>query len=259
MMNQTSVVLALVALLLVSSSSAFQVQRTSSSTSSSKLYNVIRGEELDGAPFDQLSGGIRLAMETAVKAKGDIKHGPGKADAKLNELIRYNKMTLVEESQVVSALGKVNGSILCKGSGKESYQDPGSGTEKIVILAPRQAIKDALNEAGSASTANELILNFLGGDDLIMKEVIEAANELVLDLDAATSTKIRFNSISHSSIPAGTCTIATVVKSKGKEGESSSSGADLSGVEKAIANGDVYFHVGKWYTVEESEINTSEA
>ena len=255
-MNQktTSIVLAFLALFLTSAW-AFSIQRTAPSVSSSSQLHVIRGEGEDGEQFDQMSGGVRLAKEAVIKIKGEVKHAPGKADAKPVDLLRYNKMTTVDESQVKSVLDKVNGSILCKGSGKEMYKDPGSGTDKIVALAPHEAIKDALNEAGSASKAGALVLNFLGGDDMIMMEVCQAANELVLDLDAATKTKIRFHSLSHSSIPAGTCTITAVISSS----DDDSSADGLSGAEKAIASGELYFRDGQWYTVEEAEINTSVA
>lgn len=92
-----------------------------------------------------------------------------------------------------------------------------------------------------------MIFNFLGGDDLMLGEVMEAAIELVVMLDIPTNTNISFNSLSHNTIPSGTCTITVVSKAENNDVSS------FSGVEKAIASGEVYARDGYWYTVDESD------
>jgi hypothetical protein len=146
-------------------------------------------------------------------------------------------------------LKNVGSTILCLGQGVEEYKDPGQTTNKVVLYAPVEAIKDAITNAASAMESEKLVFNFLGGDDLMVGEVMEAGSELVLALDIPTKTKISFNSISHKTIPSGTCTI-TVVSVGGQASDS------LSSVEKAVAQGEVYSRDGNWYTVEESDINT---
>ena len=95
--------------------------------------------------------------------------------------------------------------------------------------------------------SQQLVMNFLGGDDLILGQVLDAAQALTLDLDIPTSCKIAFNSCSHASIPAGTCTVTVV--SVGSESSAAS----------GIAAGEVYLRDGQYYTLDEADINTAVA
>ena len=99
--------------------------------------------------------------------------------------------------------------------------------------------------------SENIAINFLGGDDLILGEVLEAANEMVLAMDIPTKTKITFNSMSHNSLPLETCTVTVV--SVGGPAE------DASGVEKSLASGEIYMADGVWYTLDEADINTAVA
>jgi hypothetical protein len=211
---------------------------------------VIRGEGENKEEFDRGQGGVRLAQESVIKITGTVKHTPGSADAEPMDLMRYNNLKKVEESHVNDVLKKIGASIICKGAGKELYKDPGQDTIKEVRLSPSEAIKDALKEAGSAMQAQKLVFNFLGGDDLMMKEICDATNDLVLQLDVATKAKIAFNSICHMSVPSGSCSVTVVAM--GEE-----NGDELEGADKSVANGEVYYRDGNWFTVEESEMITS--
>jgi hypothetical protein len=215
-----------------------------------KLGAMIKGEGEKKEEFDRGQGGVRLAQESVIKITGSVKHAPGSSDAQPMDLMRYNNMKKVEESYVNDVLKKVGASILCKGSGNEMYKDPGQDTVKDIRLSPSEAIKDALKEAGSAMQAQKLVFNFLGGDDLMMMEVCDATNHLVLQLDVATKAKIAFNSLCHTSVPSGTCSVTVVAM--GEE-----NGDELKDAEKSVANGEVYYCDGNWFTVEESEMNTS--
>jgi len=216
------------------------------------LYEVIEGMSEKEDPVDEGLGGVRLAQESAIKIVGDIKHKPGNSQSFPMELLRYNTLKQVEESLVQDVLKKTGSFVLCYGQGVELYKDPGETTIKEVYYAPKEAIKDALTNAASAMDSETLVFNFLGGDDLMCGEVLQAANELVLDLDIATKTKISFNSLCHKTIPSGTCAVTVV--SLGNQQEDGSASA---GVEKAIASGEIYLRDGVWYTVEESDINTA--
>jgi hypothetical protein len=202
------------------------------------------------AAVDWGLGGVRLAQESAIKITGEITHKPGKADAQPMELLRYTALNKVEESTVKSAMDKTGSKIICSGQGVEEYKDPGDTLEKIVILAPTEAIKDAFAGAGPAIDCESLVFNFLGGDDLMMGEVLDAAKEMVVMMDIATKAKITFNSLCHESIPSGTCAVTVV-----SLGSSAYEGAG--GVEKSIASGEVYLRDGTYMTVQESEINTA--
>ena len=214
-----------------------------------ELNNVIEAQTEDFVENEEGLGGVKLAKESAVKVVGDIQHKPGKAESSPNDLLRYKNLKSVDESTVQNVLKNVGSTIICSGQGVEEYKDPGQTTNKVVLYAPLEAVKNAITNAASAMESEKLVLNFLGGDDLMVGEVMEAGSELVLALDIPTKTKISFNSISHKTIPSGTCSI-TVVSVGGQASDS------LSGVEKAVAQGEVYSRDGNWYTVEESDINT---
>lgn len=217
-----------------------------------ELNDVIEAQTEDFVQNEEGLGGVKLAKESAVKIVGDIQHKSGKAESFPQDLVRYDNLKTVDESTVQNVLNSVGSTILCLGKGVEDYKDPGQTTKKEVNYAPLEAIKDAITNAASAMESNNLVFNFLGGDDLMVGEVMEAGTELVLALEIPTKTRVSFSSISHKNIPSGTCTV-TVISSDGQSNDS------FSGVEKAVAQGDLYSYDGTWYTVEESDINTAVA
>ena len=222
----------------------------------SELYEVITGEAVEAEAFDIGQGGVRLAEESAIKIKGDVKHKPGQADAQPEELLRYDKLTSVDESKVMDIFSKSDSKIICTGEGKEFYKDPGNSLEKFVQYAPLEAVKDAFTGAAPAIDCTKLVFNFLGGDDLMMGEVLSATNELVVMLDINTRAKISFNSLCHKSLPEGSCTVTVV--SVGDDGaDDEEADQNLSGPDKSIAAGEVYVKDGRWWTVNEADINTA--
>mmetsp|Transcript_40751 Transcript_40751/g.41338 ORF Transcript_40751/g.41338 Transcript_40751/m.41338 type:complete len:261 (+) Transcript_40751:23-805(+) len=234
-------------LLVVTCVTGFTSLINNNNIASSALYNIIEAQAEDYIAPKAGAGGVALAQESVLKVIGDIKHKPGKAETFPETLLRYKDLLTVDESKVQDLLEQVGSTIICTGKGLELYKDPGETTIKEVDYAPTEAIKDAFMNAASAMESTNLIFNFLGGDDLMLGEVMEAANELVVMLDIPTNTNISFNSLSHNTIPSGTCTITVV--SKAEENDVSS----FSGVEKAIASGEVYARDGYWYTVDESD------
>ena len=99
---------------------------------------------------------------------------------------------------------------MATGQGKEWYKDPGESVESIVLLTPFEAVKDAVNSATSAIEEQTIVFNFLGGDDLIIGQVLDATNEAVVNIDIATKADVFFNSMSDSSIPADICTVLVI-------------------------------------------------
>lgn len=217
-----------------------------------KLNNLIEAQTEDYVKNEEGLGGVKLAKESAIKIVGDIQHKPGKAESFPKDLLRYNNLRTVEKSIVQSVLDRMGSKILCSGQGVENYKDPGETTKKEVDYAPLAAIEDAITKAASAAEHNHLVFNFLGGDDLMIGEIMEAGSELVLSLGISTNTKVSFNSLSHKTIPSGTCTVTVV--SLGDQ-----SNGSLSGIEKAVAEGEIYSRDGTWYTVDESDIDKSVA
>jgi len=216
--------------------------------------SVIRGEEENATPFDAGAGGVRLAQQSAIKVSGEVKHKPGSANPKPLELLRYTKLQQVDERIVLG--GEATFKIVCTGRGIENFKDPGDTTEKEVTLAPLDAVRDAMISAGTTQDVDILVCNFLGGDDLMIMEIMNAVEQLVLNLDVKTNTKISFNSLCHTSFPMGETTLMVVGMN---DNASSSDGNDLRGAQASLAKGEVYFHDGNYYTVAKEDIDSAVA
>ncbi|KAL3775934.1 hypothetical protein ACHAW5_011324 [Stephanodiscus triporus] len=219
--------------------------------------SLIKGESYGSEPFDENEGGVGLTKRCAVKVVGISSKEMG-SDAQ--ELVRYDKLQELDISVTKSLMEKANCQLLCRGTGKETYQDPGKSyrvEEKVIRLAPIEAVKDALSSMVSSSSAvtiggegGSVVINFLGGDELIIGEVLEACDLLVDGLELPTTkTKVKFNSISFSDIPSNVCHV-TVIASGGKAG-------GLEGMDESVARGEVYIQDGKWFTVAEGDIITT--
>lgn len=221
-----------------------------SSTADGKATSTVISPDDSDFQFDTGLGGVRLAQESAVKMNGSIKHKGGSATVSFNDLTRYTGVREVPEDHVMQQLEKMGGRVICTGRGQELYKDPGSGTETVVVLGPLDAADDAAKGAVPAAEAAEVVINVLGGDNLQLLEVKDAL-ELLLPKLAIGKAKVRFHSISHSSFPAEQVTITAVALPE----DSSTNG--MHGAEKAIADGEVYFMDGQWWTVVEQDINTT--
>jgi hypothetical protein len=214
---------------------------------------VISPEDTD-FQFDTGRGGVRLAQESAVGLQGTVKPTDGNtATATFQELVRYTSVREVTEQQVQDTFQKVGAKLICTGQGQELYQDPGTTLEKIVILAPVQAAQDASRGASPVpDNTAKIVINVLGGDDLQFLEVKDALELLVPKLaNIGSKTQIQFHSLCHTSFPLEQVTITVVALPN----EASSNG--MSGALKSIANGQVYFRDGPWWTVAPEDINTA--
>mmetsp|Transcript_10614 Transcript_10614/g.14871 ORF Transcript_10614/g.14871 Transcript_10614/m.14871 type:complete len:259 (-) Transcript_10614:269-1045(-) len=214
------------------------------------LNEVIKGEAVDGQEFDEGLGGVRLAMESAIKIIGTLQKSSPSKVTDIGELLRYTKVTEFQMDDVKDAMENSGVTVICTGTGKELYKDPGTSTVKEVEYAPTEAAKAALSSVPAASLSNSknVVLNFIGGDELILNEVLDGATELLDGLDVGSKAKVAFNSLCDSSFPATMASVTVVAAgSDGKE-----SGEGVSG---SIANGEMYFHQGKWWTVVKEDIN----
>mmetsp|Transcript_3802 Transcript_3802/g.7373 ORF Transcript_3802/g.7373 Transcript_3802/m.7373 type:complete len:261 (-) Transcript_3802:427-1209(-) len=220
--------------------------------SSSSLYSFIKGEAVSATPFDENEGGVGLAKRSAIKITGVSATEKGST---AQDLVRYERMQEIEKSSVISVMEKSECYLVCSGSGKELYQDPGKSGDvdgKVIKLAPIEAAKNALSSMASAVAVSEeqtVMMNFLGGDELIIGEVLEACDLLVGGLDLPAKTKVKFNSISFDEIAEDVCSVV-VVAAGGKA-------AGMDGVEESVAMGELYVRDGKWTTVAEGDITTA--
>jgi cell division GTPase FtsZ len=95
------------------------------------------------------------------------------------------------------------------------------------------------------SGAKKVVINFLGGNDLMMEEVLDAAGLLAQNMGDAAPSKMTFNSISHKDIADGTASVTVMAAGGGN-----ADGA----LGEAVANGEAYFYQGKWYAVLDEDI-----
>ena len=110
------------------------------------------------------------------------------------------------------------------------------------------AVAKALSSSPNVAAltgAKSVVVNFLGGNDLIMDEVADAATALVRNMGDGAPSKMKFNAVSHKDIADGTASV-TVMAAGG--------GAAEGAIGKAVANGEAYFYQGKWYAVLDEDI-----
>jgi hypothetical protein len=221
------------------------------------VYGVIRPESVD-FDFDVGQGGVRLAEESVIKVTGKVTHKPGNAEPIISELLRYTQLTQVSEQIAVEFMNQNGVTILAAGRGMELYKNPGSTTEQIILHGPTEAVRDALIGAKSAMQASNIVINFCGGEDAQVLEVLSAIKKMVLDLDVATKAKISFNSISHSTFPLGSSAVTVVAIPLADESSEGATGVgSQSRTQEAFSSGEIYFRDGIFYTVLDEHINTA--
>jgi hypothetical protein len=137
--------------------------------------------------------------------------------AKANEIKHFSKVTEIPSTNDESK------SVLAVGKGKEIYQDPGMSTDKYIVLAPLEAAEQALQKLDSdASKQQNYYITFTGGEDLMVHEVLEAAE------------MIKFASLCSPDFEPDTCEIAIVVNEKDDDSF-------------------VFTNNGKWFTLKEDD------
>ena len=103
----------------------------------------------------------------------------------------------------------------------------------------------------SVSNASKVLLNFLGGENLVIFDVMDAAKTMVDGLDTKKQTQVTFNSLCHSQFPDEVASV-TVVATYGNSDDK-----QLTGVDKCISKGEIYVHQDKYWTVSDDDINTA--
>ena len=238
-----------------------------STTSSSRLFSLIKGEAYGSEPFDENEGGVGLAKRCAVKIVGGRSVGGNAIEAQ--ELYRYERLTPLDKSETANSIaeGKYGDiQLLCSGMGKEDYVDPGSSyrvEDKVIKLAPIEAVKNALSSIAKmppptidSKKSLMMVFNFLGGDELIIGEVLMACDMLVQGLNLPATTKVKFNSISHLDIPSELCHV-TVVAVGGGALSSSSSSSEEEDIDESVGKGELYDRDGTWFTVARRDMITN--
>jgi len=213
--------------------------------------SVIKPETDDDDVWDLSLGDVGLAMESAVKIGGDIDLESG--EAKAINMMHYAKPTEFDfEADAKGVMDKFGVTLVCNGLGKELYKDPGKSTAFEVAHAPSVAARAALSSVSNASVskAKSVVLNFLGGNDLMWAEVLDACSLVVDGLDISDGAKVTFNSLCHKDFQDQICSITVMAAS----GEARDEEVALSGVSKSVAAGEMYFYQGKWFTVTDEDL-----
>merc|ERR1719401_95027 len=218
------------------------------------LEGLITGEAKGEVSLDENEGGVGLAKRTAVKIVGVSRKGNG---SEAQGLLRYKKMHKLDAAEAKSIMERAGCQLLCLGAGKEIYEYLGSANrpyENQIVLAPTDAARNALESVASAAMNPEdvklVTVNFLGGDDLILGEVLEACDLLVNELDFPVKAKVTFNSLSYKEVPVDVCTVTVVVSRGSSDG--------LKGADESVARGELYIRDGQWFTLAEGDIETAQ-
>jgi len=199
--------------------------------------------------IDEGLGGVRLAKECALKISGKARKKKSQTEAEATDLKRYDKVVELDWEKVRGVAEAAGNEVVCTGGGKELYKDPGDSVSKEIYLAPMEAAVDALSSAPTAKDAECVVINVLGGEDLILHQAMEAVKYIVQGLQLSDKAKIVFHSLCHSSFPLEYASV-TVVARGSKEDDQKSTGID-----RSLANGQLYFQRGKWWTVIDEDLN----
>mmetsp|Transcript_741 Transcript_741/g.680 ORF Transcript_741/g.680 Transcript_741/m.680 type:complete len:262 (-) Transcript_741:7-792(-) len=220
-------------------------------SSQTKLYDFIEYEAGEEGLVDEGLGGVRLVQESAVKINGIVDGSSHIPEAK--DLTHYTKVTELSEASMKDITSKAGVTIISTGTGNELYKDPGTSTLSQIVYAPSEAVTNALSSAPNASVSNakKVVFNFVGGDDLMIFEVVDAIKTMVDGLDISQKkTEIIFNSLCHSQFPNEMASVTVTAIS----GDSTDT-TELTGAEKCASMGEIYFHQGKYWTVTEEDSN----
>ena len=232
-------------LLLVCRTTAFSITRPSTTVLWSSLETgVIRGIQQDEEIIDFQQGGVRLALEQVVVVDATIHPD---TEPELLGLQRYTTWKEVPQDMLM-------GTVVATGRGLELYADPGTTTIKSVQYAPHEAMKDAMTSAGSAIDFDTIHINFCGGDDLQVIEVLEACQTFVMNGNVNPKANVFLHSLSCKELTMGEATV-TIIGMKDQASNNEAIAA-LTGAAKTVSQGQVYWANGKYWTVDEENINT---
>jgi len=221
----------------------------------------------DDSDFDfdpAIQSAVRLATESALSMTGKVvvvvssktNNNNNKAEAKPSQFLRYHQVTGPLTQDEVTASMPGGARILGVGAGQELYQDPGeTETRAVIELAPMQAVQDLLPSIIPAAVedgddSRNWVVNVLGGDDLQVLEVMEALTLLRQGMATTNKVNLSFTTLTHSSFPLERVTMTLV----SVPADASSNG--LTGADKAIAEGRVFFQDGNYFTVVDEDLNT---
>jgi len=192
---------------------------------------LIEGDKLDGVMEDLVDPGlppVKQAQESVSILFGNVEINGDEINPVSNDLKLYSKLTPLPSPSALK------GKVLCKGTGIEVYREPGSSTERDVTLSPTDAVENALSSIEANSAGAKVQISFVGGDDLMVHEVIEGVAIMTSGLNLKSSIDVEFRSLCHESFPLEKCCVVALDVDKDADGE-------------------IYWHDDKWWTVSEDD------
>ncbi len=201
------------------------------SSSSTRLQGYIAADSTDEV-YDERAGGVGFAMDNAIFISGDVdKNGVAVA----RDMKHYSKISSCD----ISSMSNVD--VIGKGDGIEVYEDPGLSTVKSITLAPIDAVEGMLSDlnTGASLDGKKVLINFAGGDELMVHEVLDGVQKSVSGIEAMNvkNKDIEFRSISDEQFPVDKCGVAAIAVSDSSEGN-------------------IFYIGGEWYTVSEDDVVT---
>mmetsp|Transcript_9314 Transcript_9314/g.13920 ORF Transcript_9314/g.13920 Transcript_9314/m.13920 type:complete len:232 (+) Transcript_9314:100-795(+) len=207
-------------------STSFSIQRRDvlNNPSTSSLNGYIAADATT-EEFDSTASGLGFAADNVISIFGTVdKNG----NAIAQEMKHYSKVSPLNDTSGIK--------IICKGDGAEIYQDPGLSSSKRITLAPLEAVGNALASVDAGvSTDGKIVISFVGGDDLMVHEVLSGIQQLVDGLDIKDPKKnVEFRSLSDSTFPIDKC-----------------------GVVVTAGDSDAFYIGGQYYAVSDDDISTN--
>lgn len=171
---------------------------------------------------------IQQTKECVSILRGKVQTNKNEINPVAEDLKLYTKLIPLSNQD------EVEGKVLCKGMGTEVYTDPGSSAEKIIIIAPENAVRSALSGIETSPDIGKLCITFTGGDDLMVHEVLQGVEMMTSGLNLGNGKSIEFRSLCHESFPVEKCGVAAVNVEEGYDGAA-------------------FWHSDQWWTVSEDD------
>uniref|UniRef100_A0A7S0C1W7 Uncharacterized protein n=1 Tax=Proboscia inermis TaxID=420281 RepID=A0A7S0C1W7_9STRA len=206
----------------------------------------------EGEIFDEVGSDAAKIMAATTKMIGNVFEFRNEYVAQPADMLTYGKYTEFDMSDkaVQSAMDLYGCKVICRGEGKEVYYDPGETAIFRADYAPVKAAESCLSSLSNVPDLKDailLVVNIFGGAELQPLEVKAGIKLVIGGLDIPDDLRIKFNSVSHSDFPFEYASMTVVAKFNDND-------VEASGVEKSVANGEVYFHRGKWLTCLEEDL-----
>jgi len=160
---------------------------------------IIKGfTDEDFYGIDSDVGGVGLAKNSAILISGSADGSAAVPDG----LSRYSD---------IQSINEIKGNVVCKGF----YKGDSETEFDFATKAASVALSTTPNFSLSNSQGSTICINICGGDELLLRDSLDAANAILKGLDFPDDSDVRFNSLSDSRFEIGAASIVVVVSDEG--------------------------------------------